>query len=533
MEKSLRKCSGKRAVVSTARVEASKIGLDILKRGGNAVDAAVAVGFALGVCEPSTSGLGGGGFMMIKTHDQETPILLDFREYAPRKATRDMWDLDENGKPKDRQHAVGGKSVAVPGEVAGLLTALRNYGTMNKSDVIEPAAELAERGIVVTQMMEDHFTKNAESLKRWKGAKQLYFEENTVVKGKVFKNPALAATLRQIAREPDDWFYTGPMAQRIVAAVQESGGILDAQDMADYKPVLRTPVCGSYRGYKVYSSGLPSSGGTHIVQTLNMLEHYDVGAMEVNSPEYLHLFSEIFKKVYADRAKYMADSDFYPVPVKGLTSKEYAAQLVKDISLDHCGGSAAGDPWFYEHDDTTHYSIGDSEGNVVAVTKTINHFCGSCVVPEGTGLLLNDTMADFSVMPDNINSVEAKKKPLSTMSPTIILKDDKPYAVLGSPGGERIICNVVQVISKLIDHHMGIDAAIDSARITENTKCKIVLEGRIPAQTVQALEQLGHETQTVLDYDVKMGGVQGVLYMPDGSMEGSADPRRDGEALGY
>ncbi len=529
----LKKCSGAHAVVSTARIEASKIGLEILKKGGNAVDAAVAVGFALGVCEPSTSGLGGGGFMMIKESGKEEPLLLDFREYAPRKATRDMWQLDENGKPRDRQHAIGGKSVAVPGEVAGLLTALRNYGTMSKEDVILPAAELAERGIVVTEMMEEHFKKNAPSLMKYPGSRQLYFEQNTVAEGKIFKNPALAATLRQIAREPDDWFYKGEMARRIVDAMKESGGIMDEEDMADYKPVIRPTVSGTYRGYKIYSSGLPSSGGTHIIQTLNMLENFDVGAMKVNSPEYLHLLSEVFKKVYADRAKYMADSDFYPVPVKGLTDKRYAKLLSDDISLDGCGVSTAGDPWVYEHDDTTHYSIGDGDGNMVAVTKTINHFCGSCVVPEGTGFLLNDTMADFSVMPDNINSVEAHKKPLSTMSPTVILKDDKPFAIVGSPGGERIICNVAQVITKLIDHHMGIDEAIDSARMTENTKCKVVVEGRIGSDVVAELEKLGHLTETVLDYDVKMGGVQGVLYMPDGTIEGSADPRRDGEALGY
>ncbi len=533
MQKELKKSNGRNAMVSTARVEASKIGVDILQQGGNAVDAAVAVGFALGVCEPSTSGLGGGGFMMIKAAGQEEPVLLDFREYAPHLASRDMWELDENGKPKDRQHAVGGKSVAVPGEVAGLLMALNQYGTMSKKDVIEPAAELAERGIVVTQMMEDHFTKNAETLKRWKGGRQLYLEQNRIQKGKIFKNPALAATLRQIAREPDNWFYEGSMAERILAAVQESGGILDAEDMKNYRPAIRRPVYGTYRGYQIYSSNLPSSGGTHIIQTLNMLEHFDVGSMEVNSPEYIHLFSEIFKKVYGDRAKYMADSNFYPVPVNGMISKKYADELVKQIDTSRCGGSSAGDPWIYEHDDTTHYSIGDKDGNMVSVTKTINHFCGACVVPEGTGFLLNDTMADFSVMRDSINAAEANKKPLSTMSPTIILKDGKPYAIVGSPGGARIICNVVQVISKLIDHNMGMDEAIDSPRITEDTKCRVMMEGRISPETAAELEKMGHQIETVLDYDVKMGGVQGVLYLPDGTIQGSADPRRDGIALGY
>lgn len=529
----IRKSIGKHAVVSTARVEASKIGIEILKKGGNAIDAAVAVGFALGVCEPSTSGLGGGGFMMIKDNTLEVPIVIDFREYAPRNANEDMWEFDEDGKVISRGEKTAGKTVAVPGEVAGLFYALENYGTMSAEEVIKPAIELAEKGFVVTEMMQQHFTEYEEYLRMCPGSEDLYIEKNNIRVGKICKNYDLANTLNNLAKYGSDWFYKGKLAEKIIDCVSQRGGVMTLQDLEEYKVTVREPVIGNYRGYSIYSNSLPSSGGTHIIQTLNILENFDIGSMEVNSTEYLHILSETFKKVYADRAKNMADGDFYEVPVKGLISKEYAKKIAREIKLDRCTKISAEDPWKYEHDDTTHYSIGDSQGNMVSVTKTINHFCGACMVPQGTGFLLNDTMSDFSVIKGDINAVEPLKKPLSTMSPTIIMKDNKPFAILGSPGGERIICNVVQVISKLIDHRMSIDDAIDSARITDNLKCKIYYENRIDSKVIKQLEALGHETEKVMDYDVKMGGVQGIIYMDDGTIEGAADPRRDGEAIGY
>ncbi|MEA4962970.1 gamma-glutamyltransferase [Lutispora sp.] len=529
----MRKSCGKHAVVSTARIEASKIGIEIFKNGGNAIDAAVAVGFALGVCEPSTSGLGGGGFMMIKDKTLSEPIVIDFRENAPRNANEDMWKFSEDGKVQNKENQIGGKSVAVPGEVAGLLYALEKYGTMSAEEVIGPAAELAEKGFVVTEMMQKHFTDYEDYLRMCPGSADLYFKKNKIKVGKICRNKDLANTLKNIAKYGAYWFYKGELAKKIIDCVKQRGGVMTAQDLEEYKITVRKPVVGSYRGYKIYSNSLPSSGGAHIIQTLNILENFDIGSMEVNSAEYLHIFSEAFKKVYTDRAKNMADGDFYEVPIKGITSKEYAKRIAGGVMPHRCIKISIEDPWKYEHADTTHYSIGDSEGNMVSVTKTINHFCGSCMVPEGTGFILNDTMSDFSVVKGDINAVEPFKKPLSTMSPTIIMKDNKPFAILGSPGGERIICNVVQVISKLIDHKMSIDAAIDSARITENVKCKIFYEGRIDRKVIKQLQALGHETEKVLDYDIRMGGVQGVVYMDDGAIEGAADPRRDGEAIGY
>ena len=526
-----RTAKGRRAVVSSARKEASEIGIRILKEGGNAVDAAVAVGFALGVAEPSTSGLGGGGFMLIKKAGASEPVFLDFRECAPSDATPALWKLDESGHVIGEENKYGGKAAGVPGEAAGLFYALEHFGTMSAKQVIEPAARLAEEGFAVTRMMQEHFELRAPAFQRFEDGGSIYYRDNRIVEGETCRNPKLGSTLRGLMEYGPCWFYEDAPAKAILKAVRETGGVMSEKDLKDYRPKLRRPVTSSYRGYEIWSAGLPSSGGTHILQSLNILEHFDVGDLRVNSGEYLHLFSEVFKRVYRDRARYMADSDFVPVPVTGLTDKDYAAALASQISMEHAAPITALDPWNYEHHDTTHYSIADAEGNMVAVTKTINNFCGACLMPEDTGFILNDTMDDFSPDPESINCIAPGKKPLSSMSPTIVLHKGAPFAVLGSPGGERIINTVVQVISKLVDHKMSVEEAVSSPRMTENTADRIVYEGRMDPEEIQKAESLGHETEKVLDFDVKMGGVQAVVYGPDGMIYGAADPRRDGETF--
>lgn len=519
-----RKVTGANAVVASARKEASQIGIDILKKGGNAVDAAVATGFALGVCEPSASGIGGGGFMMIKNNNLKEPVLIDFREVAPKAASADMYKVNPDGSVVDDENSIGGKSVGVPGEIKGLIYALENYGTMSLKEVIEPSIKLAEEGFIVTEMMYNHFLERP--LKTDNYYKNLQ-------KGKLYKNPDLAKTLRIISCEGANVFYNGEISDKIINEVHKQNGIITKEDLNDFEVYVKTPVMGEYRGYKIYSSPLPSSGGTHIIQLLNILENFDIPRMEINSSEYIHLFSEAMKVTYADRAKYMADDRFYNVPVEGLTSKEYAKEIACKINLNNSDKIDGFNPWNYEHCDTTHYSVGDKDNNLVAVTKTINHFCGSRIIPEGTGFILNDTMADFSVEKDSINFPAPFKKPLSTMSPTIIMKDNKPFACLGSPGGEKIICIVAQVISKLIDHKMDIDEAIASPRFSDNLENIVMYETRISREVVQKVEKMGHETTSLSDYDIKMGGVQGIVYLNDGKIQGSADPRRDGKAIGY
>jgi gamma-glutamyltranspeptidase/glutathione hydrolase len=527
-----RRSRGKKAMVSSGKGQATAIGIDILEKGGNAIDAAVAVGFAIGVAEPATSGLGGGGFMTIKSAEAEDAVFLDFREFAPGNASPEMWELDENGKVVGKENAIGAKSVSVPGELAGMVYALENYGTMTLEEVIEPSIKLAEEGVLVTGMTVNMLGTYSKHLKNCPDAKKIYLNEGKGFKsGDLLKNEDLGKTLKKISKEGMDIFYEGEIAEAIVGTVEKNGGVLTRKDLKDYYVELKEPVRGTYRGYTIISSPPPSSGGTHIIETLNILENFDIGSLDVNSAEYLHLMSEAFKFSYEDRAKYMADTNFVDVPLKGLRSKEYAKKLAGKIDMEQARNSSSYDPWTYEHDETTHYSIGDDKGNLVSVTKTVNHFFGSCLVAEGTGILLNDTMADFATRKYDVNSVDKRKKPLSTMSPTMILKDGKPFAVLGSPGGARIINAVVQVISKLIDHDMDIQDAIASPRIHQNTSDILYYEDRIEEEELDKLEKMGHEIFKRLPYDKKMGGVNGIKY-ENGEIIGGADPRRDGTSQG-
>lgn len=521
------------AMVSSGKPEATEIGLEILRQGGNAIDAAVAVGFAMGVAEPATSGLGGGGFMTVKTPDMHTPLFIDFREYAPENATSDMWEFGEDGKVLNKENAIGPKSVSVPGEVAGLLHALNKYGTLTPEQVMKPSISLAKEGIVVSSMLEKMLKQYEKYLINCEDATRIYLNNKKGFKqGDLLKNPDLASTLERIATNGPTEFYQGQTGRAILDKLEEAGGLITKKDMCDYTVEEKEPVIGSYRGYTIISSPPPSSGGTHIIQALNILESFDVGAMEVNSVEYLHLFSEALKLSYEDRARFMADTNFIDVPLKGLRSKKYSEKLVDKINMDLARVPSCYDPWTYEHDDTTHYSIADEAGNMVSVTKTINHFFGACMVAKDSGVLLNDTMADFSTKKYDVNAVERRKKPLSTMSPTIILKEGKPFAVIGSPGGVRIISVVVQMISKLIDHQMDIQEAIESPRITQDASNRLLFESRIHPNVVKRLDEMGHEMVQCSAYDKKMGGVNALMYTPTGKLVGGADPRRDGIAKG-
>ncbi|MCT4593993.1 MAG: gamma-glutamyltransferase [Anaeromicrobium sp.] len=534
MIRSGRWARGRKGMVSTGKEEVSKIGIEIMKKGGSAIDAAVAVGFAIGVCEPNASGLGGGGFILIRDGLSKENVFVDFREVAPQKISSSLFTVGSDGKVLNQENAIGGKSVCTPGEVAGLIYALEKYGTMTLADVLEPSIKLAEEGFYVSPLLAGDMKKYVEYLKRYEMSRKTFLKDGKPYKvGERFTNPNLAKSLRHIAQGGRDAFYKGHIANEIVETVKLYGGVLDKEDLENYRVEVRSPVIGNYRGYTIISSPPPSSGGTHIIQILNMLEHYDIKSMEVNSAKYLHMFSEVFKIAYTDRAKHMGDTKYVNVPVKGLSSKEYSKELTKIIDEFHSKEYECKDPWLYEHEDTTHYSIGDEKGNLVSVTKTINHFFGSCVVAGDTGILLNDQVADFSTEDDNPNSIESGKKPLSSMSPTIILKDNRPFAILGTPGGSRIISTLVQVISKLIDHEMDIQDAIDSPRIIDDTRNEISYEGRISTRVAMKLRLMGHKVKKIGDWDRRLGAVQGIKYEMNGELTGAADPRRDGKAYGY
>lgn len=529
-----RVCVGKKGVVSAGRAEAAAIGQDILRQGGNAIDAAVATAFALGVCEPNASGIGGGGFMLIRDGKTGNCVFLDFREAAPKKASPAMYQAKEPGSNEDirLRNVYGGTAVATPGDVAGLLYALEHYGTMPPEQVILPAARLAREGYVVTPLLHGDMREHQQHLKQYGDGWKIYLKDGEPWPvGSIITNPDLAKTLETVAAGGKEAFYRGEIAQRMLKQVQKDGGLLTQDDLDSFRVRVLEPVRATYRGYELISSPPPSSGGTHVAEILNVLENFDVGSLEINSPEYIHLFSEVCKLCYADRAAYMGDPNFVKVPVGGLLSKQYAAELAKKIDLSRSHAPEKGDPWPHESISTTHFSIADAEGNLVAVTRTINHFFGSSVVPEGCGFLLNDEMEDFSLRPDSANAVAGGKVPLSCMSPTFVLKDGKPFAVLGSPGGIRIISSVAQVISKLIDHHLPLEEAVNSPRFGDDTTDEIIYESRISPETVAKLERMGHNTRAYPAWNRIMGAVNSVAFTEEGIV-GAADPRRDGLALG-
>ncbi len=534
-----RDARGENGVVASSNYYASKAGLSILEKGGNAIDAAIATAYALGVVEPFTSGLGGGGFMLIHSADTGENVFIDFRERAPMLATPALWPIDEDGKVIGDQTSEGGKSVGVPGEVAGLEYALEKYGTLPRGELMQPAIDLANNGYLVSHTMNAaanddyaYMVKYPELGHYYLNAEGLPYET-----GETIKNPDLAKTLGLIAEGGRDAFYKGDVAKAFVDTVQKYGGVITLKDMEQYEVKVREPVQSTYRGYRLISAPPASSGGTHMIQILNILENFDLAKMEVNSAPYLHLFSEAFKLAFADRAAYMADSDFQDVPLKGLTDKGYAKMLSEKIDTEKAGTYSKDDPYKYQSGSTTHFSIADKKGNMVAVTKTINYFWGSKVAIEGYGFIANDEMDDFVPGTESVNRIEGGKRPLSSMTPTIILTGEgKPFMTVGSPGGTRIFPTVAQVISHVIDHGMDIQQAIDTPRIFDNAGNKINYEtgeNGIREDVVKALESMGHETNGRGEWDLYFGGVQGIVYEKDGTLHGGADPRRDGKALGF
>jgi gamma-glutamyltranspeptidase/glutathione hydrolase len=533
-----RDAEGRNGVVAAAKPEASEVGVKILEMGGNAVDAAIATAFALGVLEPNASGLGGGGFMIIKLAHMDDAVVIDFRETAPSAAGPTFFNLDERNRVINNETTIGGKASGVPGEVAGLLYALENFGTMSRAQVIQPAIEWAEKGIPVTVNLFSIINDNYEKIMMMENGAELYLKDGGIPYeiGETIVLKDLANTLRIIVEKGKDGFYKGEIAEKIVAEVQKRGGVITLEDLANYDLQIRKPVVGTYRDYTILSVPPASSGGTHIIELLNIMENFDLAALEDNTPETLHLWSEAMKLIFADRAKYMADTAFVDVPLTGLTSKEYARTLAAKIDPSKPMESvAAGDPWQYESGSTTHLSVMDKEGNMVAITKSINYFFGSGVVVPGTGIIMNNHMDDFVPTPGSANSVEPGKRPLSSMSPTLVLDPQgRPYMTIGSPGATRIITTVAQVISNIIDHGMTIQQAILAPRVFRTASGPMSIEGRISINAYNKLLEMGHQLTVRGDYDAYFGGVHGVLYNYDiGILFGGADPRRDGQAFAF
>ena len=533
-----RDATSTKAMATASKYEVSQVGAEIMAKGGNAVDAAVAMGFALGVCEPFTSGLGGGGLATIHTAEGEN-FFIDFREVAPAAATLDLY-VDASGENNGNTQE-GGLASGVPGEVAGLLYLLEHHGTMSREEVMEPAIRIANEGFTVSAYCANAISDAYEKTQKFPEMSKVYLDENGLPweEGSVITNPDLGKALQLIADQGADAFYKGEIGEAMVATLAKYDGVMTMDDLAGYEVHELKPVTGDYRGYTVISSPPPSSGGTHLIEILNILENFDMASMEVNSAEYVHLFAETFKLAFADRAKYMADTNFVSVPLGGLTSQAYADKRAQDIDLNVAMEQAApDDPSPYEHTDTTHFSVADVDGNCVAITKTINYYFGSGVMVDGYGFMMNNQMDDFSTDPESVNKIEPGKKPLSSMSPTVVLKPDgSPFLVLGTPGGSRIFSGVAEVISRVIDSKMDLHTAISVPKIwncsnKNNLQYEEPLKGyeqyALTDETIAKLTEMGHgELKTAAS-----GAFQCIMFMDDGTLYGTADPRQDGKAVG-
>ncbi len=525
---------------------AARVGLDILRQGGNAVDASVAVAFALAVTLPRAGNLGGGGFMLVHDAKSGSTKAIDYREKAPLAAFRDMY-LDDAGNVVKNRSRFHGLAVGVPGTVAGMQKALDTYGTMPLSQVIAPAIKLAHDGIVVTKSFSDGLKRAEKRLKRWPQTAAVFYKPDGgfYQPGEIFKQPDLAHTLELIAKSGADGFYKGETAQKISAAVQAANGMITLKDMATYKSVVRQPVSGTYRGYDIQSMPPPSSGGTHIIEILNTLEGYPIGGLGANTAETIHLMAEAMKQAYADRATYLGDADFVDVPVKALTDKLYASKIRKRIDIGKARPSSrikAGKLTPYESNETTHFSIVDRFGNAVSNTYTLNFSYGSGIVATGTGVLMNNEMDDFSakagvpnaygLIGGDANAVAAGKRPLSSMSPTIVMKNGKVFLVTGSPGGSRIITTTLQIIMNVIDHKMNIAEATYAPRIHHQwLPDELRVEEGISNDTKAILRAKGHDVVTKRT----MGATQSIMVDPEtGVLLGATDPRRTtGSVEGY
>ncbi len=523
---------------------AAEIGADILRRGGNAIDAAVATGFAMAVTYPRAGNIGGGGFMIIHSAGSREDVAIDYRETAPG-ATRPDIFLGPDGKPdtaKSRDSALG---IGVPGTPAGLALALQKYGSgkFTLADLLRPAIDLARDGVLITDDNADTLPDWHRRLARWPSSAKIFSRPDgtSLREGDILIQTDLAATLSAIATQGPRGFYEGPVAEKLVKAIGDAGGIMTQDDLKSYQPVIRAPVRGTYRGYDIVSMPQPSSGGVVLLETLNILEGFPMQNMAQGSAPSLHVLIEAMKRAYADRARYLGDPAFVSAPVATLISKDYATKQRAGIDLDHAT------PWTdalsavppREGSNTTHFSVVDSQGNAVSNTYTLNFSYGVGLVAEGTGVLLNNELDDFTAAPGASNAYglvgfEANlpgpgKRPLSSMSPTIVLKDGKPVLVTGSPGGSRIISTVLQVIVNVLDYKMDVAAAVAAPRLHHQwLPDEVRIEHGFAEDTLAALRAKGHRVVEPMGQT----SANSIAVTPEGLL-GAPDPRtRGAEAAG-
>jgi len=542
--------SGENGMVVSVDEYASRVGIDILKKGGNAVDAAVAVGFALAVTFPSAGNIGGGGFMIVRFPDEREPVALDFREMAPGKAASEMY-LDADGRYVEDRSLYGYLAVGIPGTVKGFELAIQRYGTLEWKDVIAPAIKLAEQGFKLTERKARGFNYAREEFPNGTDAFHKIFTKkdgSPFKKGDRFEHKELAESLKLIAQQGSDAFYIGEIAEKIVKDMAQNGGLITKADLENYRAIERKPISGTYRGFQIISMPPPSSGGTIMVEMLNILEGFELGQMERFAPKTLHLIAETMKFAYLDRAKHMGDSDFGDIPVERLISKSYAANIRKKIHPDSAIPSLDLGKEILtleEAKETTHYSVIDKDGLAVATTYTLNGGYGAGVVVPGTGILLNNEMDDFNRTPGftdaggligtKPNLIQPHKRMLSSMTPTIILKDDEVFLITGSPGGRTIINTVLNVIINFLDFKMDIQKAVDAARMDHEWMPDVLNVERkgIPDDVIHALRAMGH-TFRKSSRLWQQGDAHSIYVDPQtGLYYGAADRRSEGAAVGY
>ena len=539
------KDKARNGLVVTSSPYATAIGQEILNKGGNAIDAAVAVGYALAVVHPAAGNIGGGGFALIHLANGEN-IALDFREKAPMQAHHDMY-LDTKGNVIPNAATIGYVSVAVPGTVKGMSAMLDKYGTQKLADIIAPAINLAENGFIVSQRQSETMLEAQNDFIKFASSKQYFLKkDNTVYQdGDVLIQKDLAKTLKILQKEGESAFYNGKIAAAIIQDMENNGGILTQEDLTNYDIVWRTPVKGTYRGYEIISMPPPSSGGVHIIEILNILENSNIEKLGFASSQSIHIMVEAMRQAYADRAAFMGDPDFTAIPVDTLISKDYAKKVYGNIKGKAIPSStikaglgilpSTSSPNLKDGDNTTHYSVVDKWGNAVSVTYTLNKRYGSAVAVNGYGFLLNNQMENFAIkagypnrhglIEGENNAIVANKRPLSSMSPTMILKDDNLFMVLGSPGSGKIISTLVQVIVNVIDFRMDIVTAIQMPRFhTQWQPDQIDIEKfAFSPDTQENLKKMGYKVVETLD----MGDVNAIIIdFKDGIIYGSLDPRR-------
>jgi gamma-glutamyltranspeptidase/glutathione hydrolase len=538
----------RRGMVVSSHYLASQVGVEVMKKGGNAVDAAIATGFALAVTHPSAGNIGGGGFMIASMNDGRVTA-FDFREKAPAAAHERMY-LDANGQYINDLNHEGYLAIGVPGTVAGFFLAHEKLGSKPMPDLIAPAINLAEKGFPLSWNLHDDFKYNAPTFKKYPGSAKVFLKKDSSLyePGEIWRQPDLAKTLRRIQKNGRDGFYKGETARLLAAEMRKNGGLITEDDLANYQAKERRPIHSTYRGYDIYSMCPPSSGGAALVEMLNILEGFNLREYGHGSAQHLHLMAEAMRRAFADRARYLGDPDFNPdMPIEKLISKSYAEQLRRSISLNHVSPSdPAAMSEAYESTETTHYSVVDPAGNAVVVTYTLEDWYGSKIVAEGAGFLLNNEMGDFNPWPGHTDStgmigtapnlLKPGKRMLSSMTPTIVAKNGKPYLLVGSPGGRTIINTVLQIIVNTIDFEMDIAEAIAAPRIHHQwlpNELRLEEFGATK-DTQRLLEMMGHRVQ-VSRSSRSQGSAMGIMIDPKTGLRlGAADPRApDGAALGF